>query len=61
MTNPNDLVNTGFHGLTKREYFASIALQGILSSPALYERGEMISSAINIADALIDKLNEKSK
>jgi hypothetical protein len=45
-------------GLTKREYFAGLAMQGILSSNS--DRGEfaVAKMAIRFTDALIDKLNE---
>jgi hypothetical protein len=48
-------------GLTKREYFAAIALQGILSNPELcpdrYNPGENAVLAIEAADLLIYHLN----
>lgn len=55
-------------GLTKREYFAALALQGLLASPL--EPGELddlspdeilnhfSASAVSYADALIESLNE---
>jgi hypothetical protein len=45
-------------GLTKREYFAAIALQGLLSDSHLlgYAR-DFASTAVKYADALIDELN----
>ena len=50
-------------GLTKREYFAGLALQGILSSPALnlaeYDPSLNACLAIQAADILIHTLNEK--
>ncbi len=51
-------------GLTKREYFAGLALQGILSSPALnlaeYDPSLNACLAIQAADILIHTLNEKN-
>lgn len=47
-------------GLTKREYFAALALQGFASS----DRGsvhEMAEAAVMLADALILELNEGKK
>jgi len=46
-------------GLTKREYFAIMNLQGMLSNPrddAI--KSEMVLRSIEYADNLIDKLNE---
>ena len=47
-------------GLTKREYFAAMALQGALANKFAHERTiEMITeSAVKLADALIDELNK---
>ncbi len=47
-------------GLTKREYFAAAAMQGILSSPIGYEmaRSVLAETAVNYADLLIKALNE---
>lgn len=72
MTNANDLINeTRYkvdelvsesypnHGLTKREYFAAMAMQGMAincSSNLLIEMAA--SRAVNLADALINSLNE---
>jgi hypothetical protein len=48
----------GDPGLTKREYFAAIALQGMLASNmnACYE--EFAKRSVDCADALIDALNK---
>ncbi len=44
------------NGLTKREYFAALALQGLLANPACWEdRAPMI--AVLCADRLIEALN----
>lgn len=52
-----DLLN---NGLTKREYFASMAMQGIISNKdgldIKIER--IVESAVDTADALIEKLNK---
>lgn len=49
-----------FKGLTKREYFASMAMQGIISNKdgldIKIER--IVESAVDTADALIDELNK---
>lgn len=48
-------------GITKREYFAAMALQGILSNqsfdPDTYSPGDNATLAIEAADLLIYKLN----
>ena len=48
-------------GLTKREYFAAIAMQGIISNKdgldIKIER--IVESAVDTADALIEELNKK--
>lgn len=42
------------YGLTKREWFAGMALQGILSGGGQYNSGDdMASDAYNYADAMI--------
>jgi hypothetical protein len=53
-------------GLTKREYFAACALQGMLarttSSPVWVINGENVHTdvaAVMLADALIEELNRK--
>jgi hypothetical protein len=58
MTDPNDTVdiNHGI-GLTKREYFAAMAMQGLLSADSInYEA--IIGDAVKLADALIEELNK---
>ncbi len=52
VTNPNSTVT---HGLTKREYFTAMALQGLLSNP---NTSFETRNAVIIADALIAALNE---
>lgn len=52
----NELID----GLTKREYFAAMVIQGIISNKdgldIKIER--IVESAVDIADALIEKLNK---
>lgn len=52
-------VTNPFLGLTKREYFAAMAMQGILAGyqgkPYFMER--VVSDATDLADALITTLN----
>jgi hypothetical protein len=50
-------------GLTKREYFAGLAMRGLLSANALYDGKEnnkrLCGDAILHADELIKQLNTK--
>lgn len=60
-TKPNDVI-TGFNGLTKREYFAAMAMQAMMNSSA-YEADcaadLIVAEACNYADYLIRELNEE--
>ena len=58
MTKPNDPVNGQFHGLTKREYFAAMAMQGLLAC----EKSETFAAECGVftADELIKELNKTS-
>jgi hypothetical protein len=52
-------------GLTKREYFAGLAMQGVLSQNSKYSPTPKLAAniairAVQIADALLEELN-KSK
>ncbi|MGJ3253832.1 MAG: hypothetical protein ACFE0J_22265 [Elainellaceae cyanobacterium] len=47
------------HGITKREYFAAMALQGMLAS-GCQTRYLTAKGAVEAADALIDALNAHS-
>jgi hypothetical protein len=66
MTNEGDLVNNIPQGLTKREYIATLALEGLLSGNYKWYSGNadcpvpdaVASDAVACADALIKKLNE---
>jgi len=67
MTKPNDPAfpvspadYSAKHGLTKREYFAAMAMQGICANSSLAERSSYNSFAewsVQQADALIEALN----
>ncbi len=50
------------YGLTKREYFAAMAMQGIIAAHNIHATGidneVNAKTAVNAADALIDALNE---
>ena len=51
----------GREGMTKREYFAAAALQGILAnSSQLASADHTASLAIEYADKLLEKLNQPS-
>lgn len=64
MTNPNDSAfahwsPTGQQaGLTKREYFAALAMQGLLAMDDDYHRNADLK-AVEWADLLIAALNEE--
>ena len=51
--------NTQTPGLTKREYFAALAMQGMLSNGTFeMVNKEITEKAIAISDALIEELNK---
>ena len=63
MTQPNDPAfpvspsdYSAKHGLTKREYFAAMALSAVATDPRITSKS-IIESSIELADALIEKLN----
>ncbi len=59
---PGDTYSTG--GMTKREYFAAKAMQGMLTNELLSgpEENEAIAKdAVNAADKLIAELNKTAK
>ena len=66
--NDTEMVTGVFGGLTKREYFAAMAMQGLTTNPEflkttnhITEEGYLKSlceSAVNSADALITELNK---
>lgn len=67
-TNPNDnstaLMNTRgalniVGGLTKREHFAAMAMQGIISNGAEMRDENIAGAAVALADALIEALNKE--
>lgn len=66
MTNGNDSIFNSEQGpqdgLSKREYFAGLAMQGILASFSLQDNiaspGTTAQTAVNMADALIKELNK---
>jgi len=62
-TNPNDSIHNSEQGptdgLTKREHFAAMVLQGFLAnSNAQGSVDDYARGAVNFADALIEELNK---
>ena len=55
----NSFVNLGASGLTKREHFAGLAMQGLIFHDGNEDADECASYAIEYADALLKEL-EKS-
>lgn len=53
--------NSRTYGLTKREYFAAMALQGLLANQNLtnIDDATIAMTCIDAADALINALNQK--
>lgn len=43
-------------GLTKREYFAAMAMQGLISDPSVTDFKKVAEFAVEVADELIKKL-----
>ena len=67
MTNPNEPINPIesvhrkdiIYGLTKREYFAAMAMQGLLASGDNFNSiRELVVDSVKRADKLIKELNE---
>jgi hypothetical protein len=63
-TNPDEPIHTIEYnnnyisnGLTKREYFAAMALQALLEDNTI-ERKYCVQSAVDYADALIEELSK---
>ena len=58
MTTQN--VNNPVYGLTKREYFAAIAMQGMVSqNMGLNSERHIAHYSVEFADALIERLNKE--
>ena len=64
-TKPNEPINTIEYnnnyvsmGLTKREYFAAMALQGMLAKYGSDYQVQTAKEAVYFADALIEELNK---
>lgn len=54
----NPFYNDALPGLTKREYFAAIALQGLCANGNIHE---LEIKAVICADKLIEELNKNAK
>jgi hypothetical protein len=52
---------SAWDGLTKREYFAAMALQGVCAYGAHRLPDEAAAAALDMADALLEALNCESK
>lgn len=67
MTHGSDLVDSIvaqadiLKGLTKREYFAAMILQGLFAGSTVHSANEKIIAAVNNADVLINELNKGVK
>jgi hypothetical protein len=64
MTNPNDSIHNSEQGtndgLTKREYFAAMAMQGLCGNSTYAGNVEgHVELAVRLADGLITELNKQ--
>ena len=50
--------NPTYAGLTKREYFAGLAMQGLLSNPEIKDSKALAKFSIEAADALLNELDK---
>ena len=57
---PNGQIQLGSTGLSKREYFAALAMQGLLScdTDAKHAENAVAVFAVTHADSLIEELNK---
>jgi HEPN domain-containing protein len=56
--NGREIIHVLRGGLTKREYFAAMAMQGRLANTELsYDEKEIAEDSVKCADALIEELN----
>ena len=57
------VVDYGVHGLTKREWLAGLAMQGIMANPSFTTNSpeDIAAGAIEQADALIEELNKSTE
>jgi len=58
---PDNDLGTFHLGLTKREYFSALVLQGMMADPSGSGRfKQMATEAVIVADALIEALNKET-
>jgi len=50
--------DSNYDGLTKREYFAAMAMQGLLARASTGSSSQYADLAVDCADALIQQLNK---
>ena len=50
-----------FNGLTKREHFAGLAMQGLLSTAKSTPSNKYATEAVNMADALLEALEKDNE
>ena len=55
---PDGAIDLPNNGLTKREYFAAMELQGLLANDSALIISKVID-AVKLADALVDELSKK--
>ena len=62
-SNLEDYKKNQLSGLTKREYFAGLAMQGLLSnnSSIFYENNKIIETSILFSNELLKQLDNESK
>ena len=52
-----DVTNGGVSGgLTKREYFAAVAMQGLAADPEMNDLDDIATDAVKLADVLLKEL-----
>lgn len=57
-TSDEPIAYVEFEGLTKREYFAGLAMQGLAARGAYIPTVNAAEAAVKMADALIEALNK---
>ena len=55
----NQFCNDAYNGLTKREYFAGLAMQGIMAAGIITNVVDVASDAVTYADELLEALEDK--
>lgn len=59
--NPGSDLGPGSHGLTKREYFTGLAMQGLLANPEMGMKDKVwiANESVLQADAILTQLNQQ--